>query len=224
MGLIDTPVRPFANITAADNDTPAHRALARKMAEASMVLLKNQGNMLPLKSAPKTIAVIGPNANSLDALVGNYYGTPSQPVTVLEGIRARFPQSKIVFVEGSGLVGPAEPAVAENALCVDADCKTPGLKAEVFAGANLEGAPIETKIQPNASIAWTGDKTGDKATSVRWTGTLTAPESGEYHFRFATENGYRVWISTTRPSSRNGASATTPSILSGAITLEKGRK
>jgi beta-glucosidase len=70
------------------------------MAEASMVLLKNQGGLLPLKGAPKTIAVIGPNADSFDALVGNYYGTPSKPVTVLDGIRARFPNAKVVYVAG----------------------------------------------------------------------------------------------------------------------------
>jgi len=219
LGLIDTPTRPFPGITAADNDTEAHRALSRKMAEASIVLLKNQGNLLPLKDAPKTIAVIGPNADSLDALVGNYYGTPSRPVTVLDGLRARFPQSKIIAVEGTGLVGPAEPAVPDSAFCVDAECKTPGLKAEFFAGTKLEGTPVETKVQPNASIAWTGEK----ATSVRWTGTLVAPESGEYRFRVATENGYRVTIGDTTIVDEWGV-GNEPSILSGAITLEKGRK
>ncbi len=219
LGLVDTPVRPFANITAADNDTDAHRAVSRKMAEASMVLLKNQGNLLPLTGAPRTIAVIGPNAKSLDALIGNYYGTPSRPVTVLDGIRARFPQSKIVFAEGTGLVGPAEPAVPDTALCADADCKTPGLKAEYFAGTNLEGTPVETRTEANASIAWTGDK----STSVRWTGTLIAPESGEYRFRLATENGYRIYIGDKAVVEEWGM-GNEPSILSGSITLEKGRK
>jgi beta-glucosidase len=57
------------------------------------VLLKNDG-LLPLKAAPARIAVIGPNADSLDALVGNYNGTPSKPVTVLAGLRERFPDAK----------------------------------------------------------------------------------------------------------------------------------
>ncbi|MFA6112537.1 MAG: glycoside hydrolase family 3 C-terminal domain-containing protein [Sphingomonas sp.] len=219
LGLVDTPVRPFANITAADNDTEAHRALSRKMAEASMVLLKNQGDLLPLTGAPKTIAVIGPNADSIDTLVGNYYGTPSRPVTVLDGIRARFPQSTIVFAEGTGLVGPAEPAVPDSAFCVDAECKTPGLKVEYFAGTNLEGAPVETKTQPNATIEWNGDK----AASTRWTGTLVAPESGEYRFRFASENGYRVYVDDKIVVDEWGV-GDAPSILSGAVSLEKGKK
>jgi beta-glucosidase len=74
------------------------------MVKESLVLLKNRGNLLPLKKTPGVIAVIGPNADSLDALVGNYNGTPSRPVTILAGIRARFAQSKVLYVQGTGLV------------------------------------------------------------------------------------------------------------------------
>src|SRR5690606_7690036 len=61
------------------------------------------------------------------------------------------------------------------------------------------------------------------ATSARWTGTLTAPESGEYAFRFASENGYRVWIGDTLVVDEWGV-GDAPSILSGRIALEKGRQ
>jgi len=105
LGMFDPPAgNPYSKIPASDNDTPAHRQMALKMAQESLVLLKNSGNLLPLKKAPAVIAVIGPNADSLDALVGNYNGTPSKPVTVLAGIRARFAQSKVVYVQGTGLV------------------------------------------------------------------------------------------------------------------------
>jgi len=218
LGLFE-PVRPFGNITARDYDTPDHRALSERMARASMVLLKNDGNLLPLKSAPKTIAVIGPNADSMDALVGNYYGTPSQPVTVLDGLRARFPDSEIIYAEGTGLVGPAEPAVPDAALCADAACKTPGLKMEVFTGANLQGAPIETKTTANAAFEWTGDR----ETSARWTGRITAPESGEFGFRYASENGYRVWVGDKLVVDEWGV-GDSPSILAGTVTLEKGKR
>lgn len=218
LGLFD-PQLPFATITAKDYDTPGHHALSRKMAEASMVLLKNQGDLLPIKGAPRTIAVIGPNADSFDALVGNYYGTPSKPVTVLDGIRARYPKSKILHVQGTGLIGPAELPVPDSALCVDAECKTPGLKAEFFNGTNLEGAPIETGVQPNARFEWRGDR----ETSARWTGTLVAPESGEFGFRFASENGYRVWVGDRLVVDEWGV-GDAPSILSGTIALEKGRR
>ena len=218
LGLFD-PKLPFADITAKDYDTPEHHALSRKMAEASMVLLKNQGNLLPIKGDPKTIAVIGPNADSFDALVGNYYGTPSKAVTVLDGIRARYPNSKILYVQGTGLIGPAEVPVPDDALCVDAGCVTKGLKVEFFRGADLAGAATESSTTPNARFEWRGDR----ETSARWTGTLVAPESGEYGFRFASENGYRVWVGDKLVVDEWGV-GDAPSILSGKITLEKGKR
>ncbi|MGH8259405.1 MAG: glycoside hydrolase family 3 C-terminal domain-containing protein, partial [Steroidobacteraceae bacterium] len=74
----------------------------------------NGGALLPLTRAPERIAVIGPNADSLDALEGNYNGTPSHPITVLAGIRDRFPQAKVTYVEGTGLIGPANPATGAS--------------------------------------------------------------------------------------------------------------
>jgi beta-glucosidase len=220
LGLFEPKVaQPFAGITAKDYDTPEHRALSERMARASMVLLKNDGNLLPLKGTPRTIAVIGPNADSMDALVGNYYGTPSQPVTVLAGLRARYPGSTILYSEGTGLVGPAEPPVPDNALCVDSACKTPGLWMEVFQGADLKGAPVGTRVAANAAFEWTGDR----ETSARWTGTITAPESGEFGFRYASENGYRVWVGDKLVVDEWGV-GDSPSILSGTITLEKGKR
>ena len=218
LGLFD-PQLPFADITARDYDTPEHRALSRKMAEASMVLLKNEGDLLPLRNEPKTIAVIGPNADSFDALVGNYYGTPSRPVTVLDGIRARYPRAKILHVPGTGLIGRAEVPVPDEALCVDAGCTTRGMKVEFFNGTDFEGAVTEAKTVPNARFEWLGDR----ATSARWSGTLVAPETGEYGFRFASENGYRIWVGDKLVVDEWGV-GDAPSILSGNIALEKGHK
>jgi beta-glucosidase len=115
LGMFDPPGRnPYGKIPASDNDTPAHRQGALRMAEESLVLLRNAGHLLPLAHAPARIAVVGPNADSLDALVGNYNGTPSHPITVLAGIRQRFPHSQVSYVEGTGLIGPAAPASAGN--------------------------------------------------------------------------------------------------------------
>jgi beta-glucosidase len=115
LGMFDPPAgNVYTSIPASDNDTPAHRDVALRMAKESLVLLKNSDNLLPLKEPPRVIAVIGPNADSLDALVGNYNGTPSRPVTVLAGIRARFPQSKVEYIRGTGLIeadSSAEQAV-----------------------------------------------------------------------------------------------------------------
>jgi beta-glucosidase len=137
LGLFDPPAdNPYSRIPASDNDTPAHRDVARRMAQESLVLLKNADHLLPLKQAPHSIAVIGPNADSLDALVGNYNGDPSHPVTILNGIRARFPQATVTYVQGSGLVdaGPGGPdplAAARKAdLVVVVDGLSPHIEGE----------------------------------------------------------------------------------------------
>lgn len=210
LGLFD-PQLPFPGITARDYDTPAHHAKSREMAEASMVLLKNEGNLLPLKTAPRTIAVIGPNADSFDALVGNYYGTPSKPVTVLDGIRARYPNARILHAQGTGLIGPAEMPVPDSAF--------QGLRVQHYGNRELRGAPTATTAATNARIEWQGDR----ESSARWTGTLTAPETGEYRFRFASENGYRVWIDNKLVVDEWGV-GDAPSILSGSVRLTRGKR
>jgi beta-glucosidase len=79
---------PYAQIPISQNDTPAHEALALKMARESIVLLKND-SLLPLDRAKiKRIAVIGTNASSVAVLLGNYNGTPARPVTILDGIKS----------------------------------------------------------------------------------------------------------------------------------------
>jgi beta-glucosidase len=87
LGMFDPPEKnPYAKISISENDTPAHEALALKVARESIVLLKNDG-LLPLdRTKIKRLAVIGANADSIPVLLGNYNGRPSHPVTILEGI------------------------------------------------------------------------------------------------------------------------------------------
>ena len=198
LGLFDPPAaNPYSRVTAADNDSEAHRQTALRVARESLVLLKNKDGFLPLKSAPATIAVIGPNADSLDALEGNYNGEPSKAVTVLAGIQKRFPQSKVVYVEGTGLVSSVTKPIPETALCVESACGTHGLKGEYFSNMQLEGSPVMTRTDATVDFAW-GDRGVSaelpKNYSVRWTGTLVPPESGEYLIGFTGQDGYRVWL------------------------------
>ena len=172
-----------------------------------MVLLKNDGNLLPLNDATRTIAVIGPNADSLDALVGNYYGTPSKPVTVLDGIRARFPERAHHYAQGTGPDRPGrEPGARRCSVYGCQSCRTHGLNAEHFNGANLDRRRHVQgrRAERTCLLAARGRPT----TSARWTGFLKAPESGEYRFRFASQNGYRVWVDEQARWSTNGAWAT----------------
>jgi len=88
LGLFDPPDSvPYAQIPVTDCDTPEHTALALRVARESIVLLKNNG-VLPLnRQKLRRIAVIGANADSVSVLLGNYSGTPSHPITILDGIR-----------------------------------------------------------------------------------------------------------------------------------------
>jgi beta-glucosidase len=100
LGMFDPPgADPYAKIDERELDSPAHRQLAMKLAEESMVLLKNDG-ILPLKGV-KRIAVVGPLADQTDVLLGNYHGTPTHSVSVIEGMKAAFPEAEISYVPGT---------------------------------------------------------------------------------------------------------------------------
>jgi beta-glucosidase len=110
LGMFDPPERvPYAAMPYEVNDSPVHGALSLEMARESLVLLKNEGGMLPLGRALRRIAVIGPAAENRDVLMGNYSGTPSRPVTLLEGIRQEAPEgTSVLFAPGSAMSKDAD--------------------------------------------------------------------------------------------------------------------
>ena len=164
LGMFDPPeLVPYANIPYEVNDSPEHRKLALQMACESMVLLKNEDNLLPLnKGKIKSIAVIGPNADSKEILLGNYFGVPSQYVTPLAGIRAAVgPEVKVNYAEGCDLVtdGPsfwgeaptsgfAEAIAAVERADVAIVCLglSPQLEGEEGAVANSDGGGDRIKL------------------------------------------------------------------------------
>jgi beta-glucosidase len=102
LGMFDEST-PFDQIGYEVVDCDAHRALNEETARKSLVLLKNNG-ILPLdKTKIKNIAVMGPNANSIIALEGNYHGTANQYHTVLEAIRSKLPEARVNYSEGCHL-------------------------------------------------------------------------------------------------------------------------
>ena len=145
LGMFDPPERvTYAQTPFSVNEAPAHDQLAREMAQASMVLLKNTG-VLPLAANTKTIAVIGPNADEVMTLLGNYYGTPSKPVTLVQGIRNAVPSAKVLYARGVDLVEGrqdprAVPPIPSQFLRPAAGSTEQGLKGEYFKGKELQGA------------------------------------------------------------------------------------
>ena len=105
LGVFDTDVdNPYSKISYSVVNSQAHQAQALQMARESIVLLKNSKNTLPLRKQLKNIAVIGPNANDAEILLGNYNGDPQHIVTPLEGIQKAFAQSTISYAKGCNVI------------------------------------------------------------------------------------------------------------------------
>jgi len=116
LGMFDPPeMVPYAQIPHEVNDCAQHRALALQVARESMVLLKNEDGFLPLDAgAVGSVAVIGPNADDIEVLLGNYSGTPSTAVTPLEGIRQRLGENAgVTYARGCGVIDTSRAGFAE---------------------------------------------------------------------------------------------------------------
>jgi beta-glucosidase len=166
---------PFSVVASA-----ANRQTSLKAAEESIVLLKNSG-ILPLKNAPGHIAVIGPTADLLPSILGNYVGTPLQPVTPLDGMMRHFRSSTILYAQGSTLASGMSVPVPRTAFGLNQ-----GLKTEFFATPDWTGRPVATLTQPEVQADWENARPVPQLAtynySVRWSGSLTAPAPGHYVF------------------------------------------
>ncbi len=221
LGQFDPPAMVrYSQIPDAELDSDAHRALARRTARESMVLLKNNG-LLPLKPEVKRIAVIGPLADETAVLQGNYNGTPSRAVTALEGIRKAFPRAEVTFSPGTVRFLRDGENVPVSVLATPEGA--PGLKAEFFRGGEITGAPALTRT--DAGIAY--DRAGGRVLadapriSARWTGTLTPTESGMVLFSLEGA-GVKFWVDGKLVAEDNPAATRAPKTAE--LRLEAGRK
>src|SRR5207253_10543369 len=149
LGMFDPPsMVPYEHIDPRELDSPAHRQLALRLAEESMVLLKNDG-VLPLKGA-RRIAIVGPLAEQTPVLLGNYHGEPTHAVSVLEGMKAAFPDAQITYVPGTQFLSNRGDPVA----ALTADEGQPGLKAEYRSGENFDPKTpaAASRIEPGVSV------------------------------------------------------------------------
>jgi beta-glucosidase len=188
LGLFDPQgSSPFDNIRFSGDIAIKDRQVSLKAAEESIVLLKNNG-ILPLKASPGHIAVIGPTADQLSSILGNYVGTPLRPVTPLDGIYQdqELKTSPILYAQGSTLASGVGVPVPRTAFGLHQ-----GLKTEFFATADWTGRPVVTVTQPAVQTDWeNAEPVAQLAThnySVRWSGSLTVPAPG--HYVFTIESG-----------------------------------
>jgi beta-glucosidase len=197
LGMFDPPEKvAYAQTPDSEIDSAAHRELALKTARESMVLLKNDG-VLPFAAGVKKILVVGPLAESVQVLHGNYSGTASHAVTALEGIRKQFPSAQVTFVAGTNFLRQ-ETVIPTSALSTD-DGK-PGLKGEYFTGSDFAGTPQVVRTDAVVDLQLfhpdphaITPPAGMKDFSARWTGFLTPAESGSYQVGLVGSM-HRMWL------------------------------
>jgi beta-glucosidase len=207
LGLFDpTEEVAYTKIPISAVHSSENAAVARRTAEESLVLLKNDG-VLPLAVGRyKRIAVVGPNAAMLSSLEGNYNGTPHDPALPIDALRVALPEVDVVYAQGSPLVDGFSMPVSRSMLHPSAGSAEEGLKAEYFSQPSLEGTPAKSGIDPQISFDWSGvnplSNDSERGFAVRWSGALSVPQPGTYQFTLrggrcrgcTTEQSYRVLI------------------------------
>ncbi len=186
----------------AEWDTPRHHTIARKAAEEAIVLLQNKGSVLPLDIKDmKKVAVIGPNAREARLGGGGSASvTACRTVSPLDGIKKYcLDPVRILFEEGCGMKGDMPIIYSQYLSSMDGIHPGQGLKGEYFMGKELKGDPVLVRIDDKIDFSWGWaapcqevDK-GDY--SVRWTGQVLPPVTGEYNIGVhCTEGGVRFYL------------------------------
>jgi beta-glucosidase len=223
LGLVeDADASPYATIPYEKLNCTEHRALALDAARASIVLLKNDG-LLPLAKSLKSVAVVGPNADDLMVLLGNYNGTPAEGATLLSGVRDKLDDgAKLYYARGCPLADGVPNIEAIPSACLRpsaAEAGATGLTGAYFAtdelAANVAGTAVTdgkaivaalsaldgpefTRTDQVIDFVWkdTSPINGEWGArfAVRWTGSLLAPASGTYQIGVSGHNAYRLWL------------------------------
>lgn len=190
VGLLDSPKVPDHSMV----NSTEHQKLALEAASDGIVLLKNQGNILPLdRDSIKSIAVIGPGAKDFQiGAAGSPSVQPFYSISPLAGIqRAVKPGTSVSYAPGSdpGQLVPSE--------VLSTEAKSPGFYAEYFNNQELNGTPAFTRVDPVIDFNWAKPPvSGVPQThfSVRWTSKLAAPTTGRYTLMLRADDGCRLFL------------------------------
>ncbi len=194
LGMFDPAnMLPWANIPASNISSEEHNDLAVQAARESMVLLENSKGVLPLSKSIKTLAVLGPNADDIELLNGNYGGTPTKAHqhSLLEGIRKAVPSARIIYQKACELND--EFTTVHHLQDFN---NGQGVFIEFWNNKELQGDPVKTgyyKDELNFSTfgAWGfAEGVDNNNLSVRVTGKYTATFTGEMKYTLMTDNGY----------------------------------
>jgi beta-glucosidase len=197
LGLFE---QPYVNADSAAywNGHASHRALALEAARASIVLLKNDRALLPLRRDIRSVAVIG--ADATEARLGGYSGPGIKRVSIVDGIREKLGTSaRIRFVAGPGRVTREYAVIPSDQLASTSNGqRVKGLTGEYFDNNRLEGTPRVVRTDARVDFGWTLNSPARGIPfdwySVRWTGTVTVPAGGARHIGVEGNDGYRLYL------------------------------
>jgi beta-glucosidase len=219
LGMFDPPsMVPYSKLEESELNSAAHRSLARRLAGESMVLLKNDG-VLPLRSL-KRIAIVGPLADQTAVLLGNYNGTPTHTVSLLEGMKTEFPGAQITYVPGTQFLSNRGDPVPASVFTTPEG--KPGLKADYSSGLNLDSKPTDllSRVEPAVDL---NEKDlpqqvrGKPTFAVRWSGFLNPTETGDYLLGIKASGSARVSL-----ADKHVVQMYSPGAHLGRVHLEKG--
>jgi len=201
LGMFDPPeMVKWTKIPYSVVDSRQNRELALEASRKSIVLLKNQNGLLPLKKDIKTIAVIGPNADQSLMLLGNYNGIPSDPITPLRGIREKLPGSKVLYAQGCELaegLSSFEKIPAANLF----HGNEKGLKTDFYNNHELKGNVLFSSVDSTLDVVWNEaaprKDMNDDDFGVVWTGEVQSDQSGEYQLGIITTCKVNLYLGDT---------------------------
>jgi beta-glucosidase len=228
LGMFDPPeLVPYSKIDEKELDSPAHRELARVIANESMVLLKNDGT-LPLKKDDIKIAVVGPLADQTRFLLGNYNGQPTHTVSVLDAIKAEFPGAQVTFNAGTQFLRADGDLVPASFLTTVEG--QPGLTAEFSTGEVWEVQRTVLAARQVKNIDLKAEDIPQEASGkyplrIEWTGFLTPTETGDYTVGVRLEGGFaRVQLDGKPVAGGWAGSHDGPQAKVGHVHLEQGKR
>ncbi len=180
-------------------ESKEHKDHALKMARQSIVLLKNENHVLPLRKDIKKIAVVGPNADNPIAILGNYNGVPSSAVTVLQGIKEKLGKGvEIIYEKAVNFTNDTlfRRSELNNQFSWQGQ---QGFSAEYYNNKDLKGIPVANRIETSLDDNWqegqiVTDTLKSYNFSARYTTDFNAPENGLVSFELEADDGYRFLI------------------------------
>jgi beta-glucosidase len=227
LGMFDPPeMVPYSKIDEKLLDGAEHRGLAHRIANESMVLLKNDGT-LPLKRGAIKIAVVGPLADQTRYLLGNYTGTPTHTVSVLEGLKVEFPEAQIAFVPGTQFLRTGGDKVPASALTTPEG--QPGLTVQFSTGDAFRGKGVVLATRQVSGVDLNvedipKEASGKYPLSVEWNGYLTANETGEYSIGVRGKGGFLSVLIDGKPLATEYLDSERSQAKTGHIHLEQGKR